>query len=338
MANTKISDLTTASALAAADVAPFVQGGANVKATVQQIITAATGATGTNGETVTTSKPRLDLTQTWNNVATTFTGIKLNVTDTASAAGSLLMDLQVGGSSKFKVSKSGGVLAGNGSGFEMSFGFASEISTGFYLPGTSVMGFAITGNAKIGITASVVRLESGQGLGWSSGSPILTNIDTSLFRDAANTLAQRNGVSAQTFRLYNTFTDASNYERGFMRWNSNVLEIGAEAAGTGSNRSLTLSSPGGNLLLRAGTSPWELRLTTAGHFAPASGNNQDNGDANNTWRNTFRAGYSEVVEMTAPASPSANRVRIFAQDNGAGKTQLMALFATGAAQQLAIEP
>jgi len=31
-------------------------------------------------------------------------------------------------------------------------------------------------------------------------------------------------------------------------------------------------------------------------------------------------------------------VRIFAQDNGAGKTQLMALFATGAAQQIAIEP
>ncbi|NCX24043.1 MAG: hypothetical protein EBX17_12845, partial [Betaproteobacteria bacterium] len=47
-----------------------------------------------------------DLTDTWNAGATTFTAIKMNVTDTDSAAGSLLMDLQVGGSSKFSVSKS----------------------------------------------------------------------------------------------------------------------------------------------------------------------------------------------------------------------------------------
>jgi hypothetical protein len=188
--------------------------------------------------------PISNLTTTWNNVATTFTGIKLNVTDTASAAASLLMDLQIGGASRFRVSKAGGVLAGNGSGSEMSFGFASEISTGFYLPGTSVIGFAITGTAKIGITSSVVRLESSQGFGWSSGSPILTNIDTSLFRDAADTLAQRRGVNAQTFRLYNTFTDASNFERGKMEWASNTLRIGTEKAGTGTARALEFQTNG----------------------------------------------------------------------------------------------
>ncbi len=48
---------------------------------------------------------------TWNNVATTFTGLKFNVTDTASAAGSLLADLQVGGVSKFRVDKAGVVTA-----------------------------------------------------------------------------------------------------------------------------------------------------------------------------------------------------------------------------------
>ena len=53
-----------------------------------------------------------------------------------------------------------------------------------------------------------------------------------------NLLEQRNSTSAQTFRIYNTFTDASNYERGFMRWASNVLEMGAEAAGTGTQRQL----------------------------------------------------------------------------------------------------
>jgi hypothetical protein len=50
------------------------------------------------------------------------------------------------------------------------------------------------------------------------------------------------------------------------------------------------------------------------------------------------AGYVEGSEMTAPAAPSANGFRIYAEDNGSGKTRLMVKFATGAAQQLAIEP
>lgn len=48
--------------------------------------------------------------------------------------------------------------------------------------------------------------------------------------------------------------------------------------------------------------------------------------------------YMQLVEMTAPAAGAANSVRIYAVDNGAGKTQLMALFSSGAAQQIAIQP
>lgn len=49
-------------------------------------------------------------------------------------------------------------------------------------------------------------------------------------------------------------------------------------------------------------------------------------------------GCFELGEMTAPAAPAANEVRLYAVDNGAGKTQLMALFSSGAAQQVAIQP
>jgi hypothetical protein len=52
-----------------------------------------------------------DLTDTWNAGGTTFTAIKMNATDTASAAGSLLIDLQVGGVSQFKVFKGGRITA-----------------------------------------------------------------------------------------------------------------------------------------------------------------------------------------------------------------------------------
>ena len=44
------------------------------------------------------------------------------------------------------------------------------------------------------------------------------------------------------------------------------------------------------------------------------------------------------LEQTAPSAPSANQVVVYAEDNGSGKTRLMARFATGAAQVLATEP
>lgn len=44
-----------------------------------------------------------------------------------------------------------------------------------------------------------------------------------------------------------------------------------------------------------------------------------------------------LSEMSAPTG-QANVAKIFAEDNGAGKTRLMVQFGTGAAQQIAIEP
>jgi hypothetical protein len=55
--------------------------------------------------------PLSNLTALWNAAGTTFTAIKMNATDTASAAGSLIIDLQVGGVSQFNVTKAGAVTA-----------------------------------------------------------------------------------------------------------------------------------------------------------------------------------------------------------------------------------
>jgi len=61
-----------------------------------------------------TSQPLLDFAQTWNAAGVTFTGLKFNVTDTASAAASLLIDLQVATVSKFKVDKAGAMTIAGG--------------------------------------------------------------------------------------------------------------------------------------------------------------------------------------------------------------------------------
>ncbi len=50
------------------------------------------------------------------------------------------------------------------------------------------------------------------------------------------------------------------------------------------------------------------------------------------------AGALTFSEMTAPSAPAANGCALYVEDNGSGKTRLMALFSSGAAQQVAIQP
>lgn len=73
--------------------------------------------------------------------------------------------------------------------------------------------------------------------------------DLFLVRDAANTLAQVNSTSAQVYRIYNTFTNSTNYERLALQFGtfSSVRhsQIAAESAGTGTaNINLVLSPRG----------------------------------------------------------------------------------------------
>jgi len=110
MPNLPISGLTaSASNAAATDVLPVVQttGTGPVKMTVQQMAGGLLGSTTLSGATITADSPVINASQTWNNGAVTFTGLKFNATDTASNAASLLMDLQVGTVSQFNVSKAG---------------------------------------------------------------------------------------------------------------------------------------------------------------------------------------------------------------------------------------
>ena len=168
----------------------------------------------------TTLSGPVSVTPTWNAGATVFTGIGFNVTDTASAAGSLLFDLQVGGSSQFKVAKNGIVTA--------PFLFSSQ-----YM------------NASIAVQLTTDSATINLG----------TGSDLTLARDAANTLAQRRGTNAQTHRIYGTFTDASNYRRLTKTMSTaGVAEIKPEGAGTGASGNvlhisgLPTSNPGPGIL------------------------------------------------------------------------------------------
>lgn len=95
-----------------------------------------TGLTVASGS-ITATTPIL-ITQTWNNASVSFTGIRENITDTNSAAASYLMDLQVGGTSKFVVSKTGNIVVGESGG--------GGITANVLTTGANTTAGAITGN------------------------------------------------------------------------------------------------------------------------------------------------------------------------------------------------
>ena len=350
----------------------------------QTVATTLLGSTSLTGATITADAPVLNMSQTWNSSGVTFTGLRFNATNTLSASGSFLLDLQIGGTSNFAVRRYtsgpyitlnnngawiGGksvsgtnlmVLSGNPSGADSaalstdnfyvgssiglgfcagsvgsnstvdtiltrraaanlrlgaadaaapvaqtlsvqsvvagttntaganltitgsqgtgtgaggsiifqvapagssgtaqnalataltinssqqaifadgadnapSIQFAGQANTGLsYL--TNGVTLTVSGSANFRFTNATLRLRNTMSFGWSSGNPTIDGSDVLLFRDAANTLALRNGANAQAFRVYNTFTSATDFERANIFWDSNVLKIGTEKGSAG---------------------------------------------------------------------------------------------------------
>jgi len=191
----------------------------------------------------------------WTDPLVTYTGLKVNVTDTASTAGSSILDLQSGGTSKFRFDKNGTINLPGGASYSGSTItlFSGTVET----RPTGGNGYKLSYNGcAFGVLTPIFIGPSTPNINFSLGA--------GLYSDSQNyTIAQRNGTNAQTYRLYNTYTDASNYERGYLQWNSNVLELGTEGLGTGTARPVritaaTLNIP--NLPVHAD----EAAATTAG--------------------------------------------------------------------------
>jgi hypothetical protein len=178
----------------------------------------------------------VDLAATWNTSGTP-TAIKLNVVETGinSNAASKLMDLQVGGVSRFRVEKVGGIKIGDGTTaagseqkyitFNTGWGEVNFQNWGGDLSISGVALATLSVNSPAFFTTHI-------GLG---GNKDAANVK--LWKDADGILAQRNGTAKQTLRIYNTYTSATVYERAVMDWNGPTpgnLQIGTEFLGGGS--------------------------------------------------------------------------------------------------------
>jgi len=188
------------------------------------------------------------------------------------------------------------LLAPDGTASAPPYAFSGETTTGLYR-GTNLVALSLQGTARLGVISGDVVIHSGSQLAWSS-SAFSGAIDTILLRDAANTPAWRNGTNAQTLRIYNTFTDASNYERVNFSWASNQFNLLVGAAGTGQSRSIAVgtdtTSSGSLTFQTAGTNRWQVSGAT-GHFLAQSDNTNDIGASGaNRPRALYLAGQATI--------------------------------------------
>lgn len=246
--------------------------------------------------TITTSQP-LTLTQTWNAAGVTFTAFKVNVTDTASAAASLLMDLQVAGSSKFNVSKAGGVAAAS---FASSATGANATGLNFSVS-ANVISFFTNNGYQAAIAADAFQVSSSAYIGWSSGSGGGgTATDTFLLRDAANTVALRNSTAYQILNLYSTYTDASNYARASLENGLATFAIKTQKAGTGGDLAIAIQPTGAIYLdassvnIRSAGFAIRWSFDGSGHFVPGTHDTYDIGLTGTRPRNLFLSGSATI--------------------------------------------
>lgn len=113
-----------------------------------------------------------NLTDTWNAVGTAFNGIKMAVTNTASAAGSYLINLTVSGATtaSFTVDKSGNVAASGG----LTLGTPLGVASGGTGLGTLATGYIPYGNATSAFSSSADLVFDGSRLGLGTATPSTT--------------------------------------------------------------------------------------------------------------------------------------------------------------------
>lgn len=130
-------------------------------------------------------------------------------------------------------------------------------TTGLYSTGANDISFAVNGSRRAYFSTSaftsVGTIVGNSGLtitngncGVVSASGGITwgtsgSADTYIYRDAAAALAQRNGTTQQIFRLYRSYTDASNYSRLALGWNTTTALLTAEGLGTGSDGNIAFN-------------------------------------------------------------------------------------------------
>ena len=144
-------------------------------------------------------------------------------------------------------------------------------NTGFYSTGANNVSLSVGGNQLFYCNTNTLWIAGATGAGLLNDNSLFYfggSSDTILRRDgAAATLAQRNGTTQQISRIYNTYTDASNYERLTLTGVAGTsVNITAETLGTGGDNLDIVLTPAGTGAVRFGTHSALAAETVTGYI------------------------------------------------------------------------
>ena len=227
----------------------------------------------------------------------------------------------------------------------LSLGSVSDPSVQF--TGDTNSGVYSSGPDTVDIAAGAVRAASfataASGVNYFLFTPSATTAAISLDAAGSDTNIGINidtkGTGAHVFR-----TAGGSTERMRMTGDGRFLIGTTTTAGSSSGDICLANNTNVNFLNAAGTSGYGMRGDSSNNLSFSTRNSKfvfnDNasGALINLLFENSGGGIHIVDESSAAHTAPASGVIIYAIDNGAGKTQLMAIFPTGAAQQLAIQP
>lgn len=219
------------------------------------------------------------MTDTWSAIGTTFTSIKMAVTDTASAVGSLLMDLQVGGASKYNVSKTGATTQVDKALVNLSGGTPPA-----QLSGSQTL-------QTVGAVGSTQRVNFDSFAGLTSMFMRRTNGTVTV----PTALANNDFIGTFTFTGFGTTI----YAGGGATISCTASEAWTDTA---NGAALTFRTTANTTI--AQTDRWTI--SNAGHFLGAADNTYDIGASGGSRpRNAFIAGFIKGGVTTVAALPAA---------------------------------
>ena len=160
------------------------------------------------------------LTDTWNASGTAFNAISMNVTDTGHAAGSTLINLQIGGSTKFSVDPTGATLSAAGN--VMTWPTAAASIAALNIQDQTVSGGANV--TALALTTGNVTIDCGaRPLQYITNNGAFTI--TSPANDGSCILLVTNGASAGAITFSAGFTVGSNTGDALTTTNTSKFSI-----------------------------------------------------------------------------------------------------------------
>ena len=173
----------------------------------------------------------LNIASTWNNASNKFDAIKVNVTNTASANTSLLMDLQVGGATKFKVGLDGTVtLPGDGNiDGDVTIGGDLAVNGGDITSTAATFNLLNTsGCATVNAFTNAATLQIGK----TSGTATINNptvVGTQTTQNLWNTTATTVNFAGAA-NIINMGTNATTLDLGYIRIKGNTISTDSNSA------------------------------------------------------------------------------------------------------------